>query len=123
MRYAQWMLVGLILITAGCDGDGGRIAPANLRTPGNVICTTQCRKSNDYCAESCGLDYRACVSDAQAKGQRLYELYATQKHATGQGVDRKPSDFEDRAACDKERAACRTGCDSHYSSCYTSCNG
>jgi hypothetical protein len=112
-----------LFAVAACGDTAERGPLSGLRTPGQVICTTQCRKSNDYCAESCGLEYKACISDAQAAGQRQYELYATQKHASGQAVDRRPSEFEVRAPCDEDRNYCRGGCEKRYSSCYTSCGG
>lgn len=117
------ILVGVLFAVAACGDAADRVPLSGVRTPGQVICITQCRKSNEYCAESCGLEYKACVSDAQAAGQRQYELYATQKHATGQAVDRRPSEFENRVACDDDRNYCRNACEKRYSSCYTSCGG
>ncbi|MDE1900617.1 MAG: hypothetical protein KGI37_03095 [Alphaproteobacteria bacterium] len=110
---------------AACGGDTARVFYAYTPplTPGGMMCVDQCRKSHDFCAQSCGLDYRACINDMQAMSTKAFDRYAQQRFNAQLPVDRDPSSFEQDGTCNANRNACLADCESPYNSCYKSCGG
>ncbi|MDR3448633.1 MAG: hypothetical protein P4M15_02585 [Alphaproteobacteria bacterium] len=91
--------------------------------PGGRLCVAQCRDAQQYCAQSCTLDYRACYNDMQRQAIKAYDRYTSDRFARGLNVVLTPSDFEHPEACDRDKRACLADCERPYNACYTSCGG
>ena len=92
-------------------------------TMGGRMCIDQCKKSKEYCNDTCNLDYRACYNQMQIMAQREYDLYAQARLAKHLNIDMMPSDFEKPEKCDDEKKSCSADCESPYNSCYEDCGG
>jgi hypothetical protein len=127
MRINHFWCV-LFLMLAACGGAPespayqGKIytRPA---TPGGRMCIDQCRKAQDYCQESCTLDYRACYNNVQAAAQREYDSYTRARFSSHSPVSMMISDFEHPEVCNAEKKKCFADCVRPYDSCYHSCGG
>jgi hypothetical protein len=116
---------GVCLLLSACASVPARqiITYSLPATPGGRLCVQQCEKSRGFCRESCDLDHRACISEAQAKAQREYENYTTERYRKHLPAEFLPSDFERDDACSAAKKHCFADCDSPYNSCYLECGG
>ena len=118
--------LAFLLVLVGCANEGPVHSETTYTlpaTPGGRLCVDQCKKSRDYCHQSCDLDARACYNDVQAAAQRDYDRYARQRFANRLRVDLLPSDFEHSEACEEEKKSCLASCARPYKVCFQDCGG
>jgi len=124
MRLGAVLAFVLMLSACGGGAGGGDSAlPPLPQKPGARMCASQCHEAQNYCNQTCDLDNRSCVNDAQAKAIHDYDSYAREHFLDGSPVTLRPSDFENMTGCNGEKASCATACDKAFRTCYNGCLG
>lgn len=123
MQKLSRLLVSLLtfVLLSACSSAVKTVTYAPPSDPGSRMCIWQCRESQDFCDQGCGLTQRRCLIKVQAQAIRDYENYTREQYINRAPLELRPSDFERSNQCKPDE--CSKECVAAYNTCYESCGG